>query len=455
MKLLDFYKETIPVFGLVEDKGILALALADERFPISVNDKPVVLPAQENVDHLDKTKILFHPALEDVSKHPSAVSLSLVKAATGYYSQLVAVSLMSIVTVLVEEEAMAELPAEFRSYLLDELKFPILTKGDLQNITKWIEKLENQPFGYLMELTLRSTREGEKGLRALTISSDAMDDLKEAVKNDSGSVSGLTMTKRSIKVLQEALTILFGDVIDVTIFNKRAVCPSYEVTFNACSAIGATLVPLFPLIGDYIENKEKYINAINSSLVNSIPSNKLSSLTATVSVTEGNRPLVKKQKPTVKMVPINTSVDNSPPWEDTQATHQAPRPTPAAQPNPKQEVGEYSRVPEWLVAQQQVQPPQGYPPQGYPQQQPYQQPYPPQGYPQQQQPYQLQGYPPQGYPQQPYPPQGYPQQQPYQQPYQLQGYPQQGYPQQGYPQQGYPQQQPYQPYQPQGYVGVR
>lgn len=416
MNLETFYQKTIPVFGIStesEDQS-LVLHVGDTTSPLKIKKKPVYLPSRAIIDKgVSDDFIVYHPAHEDVTKPLSLAMEATVKSASLYYSFTLFYIITSIVDTISSDEEIGQLDAKTKSLLMDTYSFPPLTRNDAQHIENFLEGVSSmEDTSFIVEFNVRKTKPNEEGLRVGTVTSRLLEAVNTAVKDDVGSIAGITMSKRSIKAFHQIVTSLLPDSLFVPVTNSRTACPAYEVIWTMAARFADVVNGFCAFINEPVERLRAVAESVNEHVIGTVAPKKLAGIIATVGNTEGNKPLKKPQRS------INLNIGESVPVQQTHQpipqtnVPQQPQQVQYAVAPPQQQAAkvesnsEYAALPTWMQTPQHYgQPqPQGYvvmPGQQYPAQgQQYSMPVAPQGQqmmytaapPMQYQPYQSSGY---------------------------------------------------------------
>jgi hypothetical protein len=467
MNLETFYQKTIPVFGLSTESadGSLVLHIGEDTVPLKIKEKLVYLPTKTVIDKgISDEYMVYHPAQEDVTKPLTLAMEATVKVTSLYYSFTLLTVLGGIVETISAEENTEELDPKVKSLLMDVYKFPPLTKSDAQHIGNCLQAISVlDDINFIVDVNVRKTKPTQEGLRVATVTSRFLEAVDMAVRDDATVVAGVTMSKRSIKALQQIASALLPNQMFVPVVNEHTACPAYEVVWTMAARFADVVNAFRMFVDEPAVRLDAVANSVNSHVLGTVSPKKLSGTIATVIATEGNKPLAKVKRNID--LNVGSAQQAAPPVQQHQPQQMTQIQQPQYQtPPPQQQAAkvdsnsEFAALPAWLQTPQ-------YPMQGAPQ-----------GYmvANGQQAYPVQAVP-QGYIVQQAPPQVvYPQGQQVMYSQQNTQYPMQGAPQ-GYimanGQQAYPMQvgpqgqqvmysqpappQQYYPYTPAGYVGTR
>ena len=362
MNALELYEQVIPLFGMKPDEtGQLCLiGVEDAPIELKLNGKKLYAPTPEVVDTATtKGLMVYHPALEDVTRKPSATVQYTAKCITNFWGLVVMQLLAKIVYAAGDEQAMEATTPTVRAHLLDEVHLPQMSNADLKHIEHWIyeimEDTTQYPSDYLLSVKIRSPREGEAGLRVATIYSQVLKDVQAAVKDDLGSINGIKMSKKSIKHLEFVLKLLIP--VNGCVVNEFTSCPSLEVLWRAAYEI---YMQLHPYMGMLDVDTTLMDMSVKKAVLAKINQKQVLAAIATVTMSEGNRPMTSKRK--TLDVNIGNTKEDTPPWDPAppQApVQQPPVPAPVQAPaasqyatlppalQPQPQTGQFTGHPAW------------------------------------------------------------------------------------------------------------
>lgn len=145
MKLIALYKAILEFASYaVTPDGYIKFNLGDNKENVVVDGKSLVLPIREQMAYLDrKSKVLFHPLMEDMTQDESAVSAS-------YRQNLSSIMNLSFVTLLIQLAEFLASPATHKGLTPEQLQIleavPELDANSLKVIVKAItEASEKDP----------------------------------------------------------------------------------------------------------------------------------------------------------------------------------------------------------------------------------------------------------------------------------------------------------------------
>ena len=371
MNLETFYQKTMPVFGLstVSEDKALALHIGEDITPLKIKEKPVYLPSRTVIDKgISDEFMVYHPAHEDVTGPLSLAIEATIKVTSLYYSFTLLAILGAIVETISAEENIESLDPAIKSLLMDVYKFPPLTRNDAQHIGNCLQSISTlEDLHYVVDVNVRKTKPTQEGLRYGTVVSRFLEAVNTAVKDDATSIAGVTMSKRSIKALQQIVSSLLPAELFTPFTNERTSCPAYEVVWTIASRFAAVVNNFRMFIDEPAERLDEVANSVNEDIIHSLPNKKLSGVIATVGSTEGNKPL-KKVKRNIDLN-VGGIHQAAPPVQQHPVQQQPPQtqyhtPLPQQQPARVESNNEYAELPNWMQTSQ-FQPQVQSTPQGY------------------------------------------------------------------------------------------
>lgn len=341
MKLSQFYATTLPCFGLYPDEhgSIKLWSGADAVIRQDDIPKKMYVPTDHNVKTIKSSQgLLYHAALEDVTRRHSSMMHYALNVASAYWSIAVSNAVLHTARVLSSKTDMDQLSPQELATLTQEYDMPEVSPSDYKHIERWgTHVLTNEALGSAYWILFRLVApdkladQPKKGLRACITTSTAYKDVCTAVEDDAGSIGDIPMSKRSIQKLKQIMDAMLATVLTApAIVNKHTAAPAYECLWEATHAV-------FKAIGFFGKFGNIEVDLVDNFDINPFEDNRaLMAAIATVSVSDGNRPLVRKKHHValdMTFPSANSSRKESPQPQHPQQQPQHPQPQ---QPQPQQ-----------------------------------------------------------------------------------------------------------------------
>lgn len=229
-KLLTFYQHVLNMLNVhVEEDDALTGSAGQ---PLLIDDRRVYLPTNAVLKSLTQDMVGFHPLCENVFEGMSDIVVMLRKLAMCRLSDVVLMSVYSLLKLAVDKAAQATLSASQVEVIA---KLADTDEKLIDSIEKLSEHIDVDTPNRIINLALRhspldSGADAPKNGRSCHVTSPLWDELE---RTTDATVFGVKFRKKDIPVLKEALKIVLPHIDETTKYSTDSSSPvaPYFVTF--------------------------------------------------------------------------------------------------------------------------------------------------------------------------------------------------------------------------------
>lgn len=252
MKALEFYKALLASAGVSEQSGGMGLMLLDDKAPVTVGGKLLVLPTDEVLaqynEQPDKLQV-FHPVCENILRKDSPVFNFLKRLYRTSLSMDLELIITNLITFALNHELSSKANKKQRAVLsgLDELDDKTMT-----NISGLLDKVDANGKNKMIDIIVHRGHEidGVKYQRVAYVLSPLYHELLEG--NDKP--FGAKLRKKDIKMLKYIFEYIFGKLVEdpdvvLRVGTNSSTAPNFVALTQSYVDIKNRMLNLYDIFG--------------------------------------------------------------------------------------------------------------------------------------------------------------------------------------------------------------